>query len=820
MTNGLASVREVRSVTSTGAIVRSFEDAWRYGEPELEKHWKTAQDEGNGTVSTLVALVKVDLAGRYSKGRKPKVAEYLERFPELRSNDDRVLSLIYEEFCLREEAGDCPDAEDFCDEYEPWRDSLVSQLRYHRLLSQVVGPQKPTTRFPEPGDKFEEFHLESLLGQGGAGRVYLARDESLAGRRVALKVSLDSGREPAILGRLDHKHIVPVHSVVFQRETCLRGLCMPYRPGLPLDQVIRQLNPAGAPRQAAAIWETVARSVSSDTDEKALNRSGWQAFPFDRSYTEGVAWLIATLAKAISYAHSQGILHRDVKPANILLTLRDGPQLLDFNLAHDPHSPDQAETALRGGTLPYMAPEQLEAFLDPECWGRVGASADLYSLGLVMHELLTGEAPGLSDPSLPLPRAIRSLLDRRAAFPVSPTRELNPAVPHALEAITRKCLEASPADRYSDALELAEDLQCFLDRRPLRHAYNPSIKERLSNWSRRNRRGLGVAAVVLLVGGMALSSPITRALIPMESRESFQRAIDDIEASRFLDAIPSLERLVEEFPESPLPHFYLGIAVDARGDRDGASLHFAKVLAFSDGEAKLLAWGEKHPRLAGQLETLGLTLLNQKYHDLARRAFKLALKLDPTLMRSRGGAAYVYAFLDRDYPKAHALFTAIIDEAESRDSNEDRNLVVDWYIERARTAVLWGELTLQGRGKNASAVARARFLEAMADLDRVDSTLNTLDRERVFLTKKVRTETLISLGKLEAANGVGTDSARYFQEAQRIVKVGLEPNGRDQRQDCLRLEQLLEGAMAGNRPGAPTIDRSHPHGSSRSIRAN
>ena len=107
------------------------------------------------------------------------------------------------------------------------------------------------------------------------------------------------------------------------------------------------------------------------------------------------------LAEALAYSHVKGILHRDVKPANVLLTLSNGPQLLDFNLAHDPHSADQARAALRGGTLPYMAPEQLEAYIDPERWDTVGAAAELYSLGLVLHEMLTGEPPEVPNQKLP-----------------------------------------------------------------------------------------------------------------------------------------------------------------------------------------------------------------------------------------------------------------------------------------------------------------------------------------------------------------------------------------------------------------------------------
>src|SRR6478752_1204121 len=118
-----------------------------------------------------------------------------------------------------------------------------------------------------------------------------------------------------------------------------------------------------------------------------------------------------------------------------------------------------------------MAPEQIEAFLNPDLWGKVGARSDIYSVGLVLRELLTGEAPDLPDEKLPPPRAMRQLLDRRACLEVG-LRKANPEIPYALEAITEKCLRFDPDRRYPDAQSLADDLECFLARKPLKVAVN------------------------------------------------------------------------------------------------------------------------------------------------------------------------------------------------------------------------------------------------------------------------------------------------------------------------------------------------------------
>ncbi len=295
---------------------------------------------------------------------------------------------------------------------------------------------------------------------------------------------------------------------------------MPYRPGLPLDEVIKRVNPASRPRRAMALWDALVRPpeatgdpataksdapAASGTHLTGPKGDGWDGFPVRGTYPQGVAWIGKIVAGALHYAHSQQTFHRDVKPANVLLTLQHGPQLLDFNLAESPHSASQAQTAMHGGTLPYMAPEQIEAFLNPELWGKVGAQADVYSLGLVLREFLTGQAPDLPAETLAPARAMRVLLDRRPMLDVS-VRGTNPKIPHALEAIVAKCLAVSPDDRYADAGALAEDLDAFLEKKPLVHAVNPSRPERCVNWAIRNKVGLRVIAACLAIFALGLAA--------------------------------------------------------------------------------------------------------------------------------------------------------------------------------------------------------------------------------------------------------------------------------------------------------------------------
>lgn len=487
--------------------------------PALE--WDDAALGLSDDIFELSQLVKAELFARYKRGDLADAGAYLARFPLLRHDQERGLSLIFEEFCLREEFGATPAIDSFCDRYSDWRSLLAKQLECHRMISRFADLGTPP-RYPHPGEYFaNQFRLRSVLGEGGAARVYLAEQSELGDRPVALKLSAAQSREPSIQGRLDHAHIVPVWSVINDKTSGLLGLCMPYRPGRPLDLVIRLID-AAANRPSRA--STVVGAMGEFPDSIAIaDAPGWRGFPTKGSYCEAVAWIGARLARALAHAHALGICHRDVKPANILLTYREGPQLLDFNLAHEPHSAQQAQAALRGGTLPYMAPEQLRCFLDPDQWNVVGGQSDLYSLGLVLDEMLTGRRVKAQsvDPDA-LPRLINELIDYRLGPRVSP-RVVNSSIPHGLAAIIEKCTAANPLQRYASAEDLAEDLERFVARRGLRHAINPSRSEAFRNAVRRSRVQISIAAVVLVATACV---PVARGIFEPPTTMTVRAGLD------------------------------------------------------------------------------------------------------------------------------------------------------------------------------------------------------------------------------------------------------------------------------------------------------
>jgi len=595
------------------------------GSQSLEEFWFDLPS--TKTPSLLATLVKVDLARRFEQGEKPRAREYLERFSILTEDRGRVVSLVYEEFCLLEESGHRPDSQRFCNEYETWRDSLHSQLTYHRELSRAVGVETPSVNFPDLGDRFDKYRLNSILGVGGVARVYLATEEDLGGRQVAIKVSSSFGQEPSILARLDHRNIVPILTVA-KSESGLLGICMPYRPGVTLEQLIRRIGRRTPPRKARAIVEAL---NSRDSPEALVveEQVGWLDFPSDRTFPEAVAWIGLALAQALAYLHKQGVFHRDIKPANILLAYREGPQLLDFNLAKIPSNPEGATAAQRGGTLPYSAPEQLKAFLDPVAWGDVEEPADIYSLGLVLRELLTGQPPELPTTQGSLAREIQSLIDRRLGS-LESIVEINPGVPQALDSIIEKCLAFRPEDRYASANDLAADLRQFLDRKPLLVAPNTSRIELGVNWIVRNRHVL-LGSLAFLTGFLLLLA-ILPGYKPDET--DFKRAegyLDSKNPHDWEKARKEFESLCKTRPDTARSSLGLALAYLKLNDQDPNRINdlLKQVSTKSDAEQILRNRLSADPRSVVCHINLGIVLASKGQNDLARTELDEAIAIDP-----------------------------------------------------------------------------------------------------------------------------------------------------------------------------------------------
>ncbi|MBX9625590.1 MAG: serine/threonine protein kinase [Gemmataceae bacterium] len=304
------------------------------------------------------------------------------------------------------------------------------------------------------------FEIVRELGRGGMGVVYLARDVA-TGREVALKVMLTGGHasaadrarfvaEATTMAKLQHPGVTPVYQI--GEHDGRPFLVMEYVPG---GTLARRLDGTPLPPREAA-------------------------------------GLVAVVARGVHQAHERGVVHRDIKPGNVLLAADGAPKLADFGLARYAGS-DSHLTATGAvlGSPSYMAPEQAAG--DAK---RVGPAADVYGLGAVLYECLTGRPPFRAATAI---ETITQVLNAEPA----PPRVVVPGLPRDLETITLKCLQKDPAKRYASAAALADDLDHFLDGRPITARPVPAW-ERAWRWVRRHPAAGVIAGVIFAAVGTVL----------------------------------------------------------------------------------------------------------------------------------------------------------------------------------------------------------------------------------------------------------------------------------------------------------------------------
>jgi serine/threonine protein kinase/Flp pilus assembly protein TadD len=526
----------------------------------------------------LRELVRVDLEYGWARGRPRSLADYQREFPKLFQDTEDLRAVTFEEYRLRRQAGEDPDPQAYRQRFgvdvDDWpaprgtsagRPETPATVLGSGALSgffRDVGRADPEAArqlaralaaMPAAGTEFLGFHLLAELGRGTFSRVYLARQGELADRPVALKLAGDVLGESRTLAQLQHTNIIPIFSV--HHASPFHAVCMPFLGSTTLADVLDDLRgKPSLPASGEALVDTVnARrsrtrgsagsfpppplpevSTPDVAPEPAASLKGLAGL----TYVQAVLRIAARLADGLAHAHERGILHRDLKPANVLLTDDGQPVLLDFNLSEDTKPRSGAPAALVGGTLPYMAPEQLVAFRRRT--RPADARGDLYSLGVILFELLTGRHP-FPTRSGSLDEVLTRMIEDRRPQPPR-LRPANAAVSPAVEAIVRRCLEPEPARRYQTARDLQEDLERHLNDLPLRHAREPSARERARKWARRHPRltsstGVAVLAAVLLLALGGLFAWRQERLARLEAAESFQRFRTELREAQvhFLD---------------------------------------------------------------------------------------------------------------------------------------------------------------------------------------------------------------------------------------------------------------------------------------------
>ena len=435
----------------------------------------------------------------WDRGESPAAEDYLGRLDP--ADVQGAVDLIYREYCLAEADGRTPDPASYVARFPRYAEALRPAAAAPRRMLAVdarppvrpgagVGAPEDGAGLPDAGDSIGPYVLRRELGRGSFARVFLAEQADLENRLVVVKVATRSTREPWLLARARHAHIVEIvsHAVV---DDAFQLICMPFWGGATLADVLAaQARSARERRRAGRRPAATCSPPSTASPRRNIRRStrrGRRARSSRAlSYDRAIAWVIARLAEALDHASSRDVTHGDVKPSNILLSADGNPMLLDFNLARDgaPALDPSARPADPGGTLAYMAPERLRAVAGgrPGIGVHGGTGTDLERVlrlaigrsgGPRRRHLLAGHGPAgvalrpaagrggdAGDPDAavaPGPAEVGGVCLRggpRAAgagvvrdFEAASGRPIAPA----LRAILQRCLDPDPDRRYRRA---------------------------------------------------------------------------------------------------------------------------------------------------------------------------------------------------------------------------------------------------------------------------------------------------------------------------------------------------------------------------------
>jgi serine/threonine protein kinase len=468
----------------------------------------------------LHELIKIDMERQWQHGREVRVEAYLRTYRELGNAETVCPDLILKEYEARVANGAPCDETTFFDRFphqaaelhRKLKDLEICELRWpgpgHSVDTRNGQLGRPT---PVPGseviselpEQFGRYRIRKRLGQGGMGSVYLARDTQLD-RYVALKVpkltESESGeflqrfyREAKAAATLHHPNICPIYDA--GQENNIPYLTMAYVEGYPLSQVLEHGRP-----------------LSQRT----------------------IAELVRKIALALREAHAKGIVHRDLKPSNIMITKRGEPVIMDFGLALrlDAASKRMTQAGTAVGTPAYMPPEQMEGATTD-----IGPASDVYSLGVVLYELLAGQLPFQGS-------AIAVCVQILKENPPPPSTK-RPDLDQQLEAICLKAMSKQAKDRYSTMAEMAAELSKYLRGE---RAETTGPLWRLRQPTMPVLAGIACVITAVVVAGIGLFWPAPR---PEISAESI-KVVEAADLSKKINA-PETKAEPERAKDSPTP---------------------------------------------------------------------------------------------------------------------------------------------------------------------------------------------------------------------------------------------------------------------------
>jgi tetratricopeptide (TPR) repeat protein len=461
------------------------------------------------------------------------------------------------------------------------------------------------------GKRLGDFEIMSVIGTGGMGAVFLARQVTLD-REVALKVISDiSGarakslerfkRETKVLAKISHPNIVPIYEVGQQGPYSY--FAMEYVKGVSLDKILSNIRNAKPDEKASDVMQKCLGSpMGSETlQEKTAGADGAE---IDTEYIVGISRIIINVASALDYAHKRGILHRDVKPSNILINTEGAAKLVDFGLAKAETQQTITITGEFFGTPSYVSPEQIHR---PEI---VDCRSDVYSLAATYYECLTLHPPFGGDT---INETLTQVISREAV----PPKKYCPRLSTDFNTVLLHALEKLPEDRYQTAADFAGDIENLLEFKPIT-AKRPGITTRAYKTLRRNPLKVVAtfAFILVIVLGYFLFLSRVQQKNETVARELYQIGSRKISEGEFTEALRYLEKAIKVNPKLTGAYNLAGDCFRSLGQHQKAIEIYKQAIEIDPNNTEACC-------------NLGTTYRDLGRHDEAIEVFKQTVRRNP-----------------------------------------------------------------------------------------------------------------------------------------------------------------------------------------------
>ena len=548
-------------------------------------------------------------------------------------NNRNILDEAVQQFLDAKMQGQEPDIDEFVKKYPGYEHQIRQKIEKIQRIDGLFDflLQADNSDYPEPiseheliGQKLGDFEVLSLIGTGGMGAVFLARQISLD-REVALKIIGDiSGsrkttlerfkREAKVLAKISHPNIVPVYEV--GEQGLYSYFAMEYIQGVSLDKILVAIRSAQGKEKANNVFKKCLAGQISYYNNVS-NSENSNGAEIDTDYIVAISKIIISIANALDSAHKKGILHRDIKPSNILITSDGTAKLVDFGLAKAESQQTVTMTGEFFGTPSYVSPEQIRKPDTVDC------RSDVYSLAATYYECLTLHAPFEGN-------TINETLTHVISRDAVPPKKYCPRLSSDFNTILLHALEKAPEDRYQTALDFSADIQNVLNFKPIT-AKRPSITRRAYKTWRRN-------PIKITMVGISI---ITIVLVYFVLSQS-------LNLSKFEEQLKTRQQVVKQSPGSALAHYSLGIAYLGSPYHEKAITEFKSAI-------------ELKPNYAEAYYGLGMAYRESKNYESSIEAYKEAIIIKPDFNEAYYGLGLTY-FDAKKYEEAAEAFKYVVEK--------------------------------------------------------------------------------------------------------------------------------------------------------------